>query len=413
MKLLTKITRFQLIGSGIVLIISTLGLFFVLKALMAEEINEQLEIKLKQVIIQISRDQKPTDPFIWIDRLPSAMEYHTNFSDTILYDSISHENELYHLMKTTREINNNSYNIKIATSQVEWKDLFIAILILYFVVIFFLLIMFNLIQRWASTKIWNPFFQNLEKLKSFSFQKNDHLDLTESGINEFTELNRVLDGLTSRLHSDYKILKEFTENASHEIQTPLTIIQSKLERLRQISSLTKEDFEHLNSLQNATGRLSRLNKHLLLLARLDNQQYKADDEVNIPEIVRKQFDQMKELFDSKNYKIKFESKPIILKKGSRLLIEILCSNLFTNILRYTPEQGSVCISIKQHELIFTNSGDPLPFPGERLFGRFVSGNLHPASNGLGLAICQSICMLHGWDISYDYIQKSHIFRISF
>jgi signal transduction histidine kinase len=106
------------------------------------------------------------------------------------------------------------------------------------------------------------------------------IKLEPSEIEEFSELNSSINHMTSKMSSDYK-KSEFTENASHEFQTPLAIIKGKIDLLLQENTLKEEAMTLLISIEEATSRLSRINKSLLLLSKIENQQYEKTDTVAV------------------------------------------------------------------------------------------------------------------------------------
>ena len=129
-----------------------------------------------------------------------------------------------------------------------------------------------------SIRLLKPFNQNLNSLKNFSVEKNKSIELQQTDIDEFKIFNDSVSKLTEKLRNDFTNLKEFTDNASHEMQTPLAIMQTKLEYLMQSKNLKNEEKKLISDIFSASKRLSKLNKTLLMLSKIENQQYSNKEE---------------------------------------------------------------------------------------------------------------------------------------
>lgn len=222
----------------------------------------------------------------------------------------------------------------------------------------------------------------------------------------------MLENLIAEARKEYRLLRTFADNASHEIQTPLAIIFSKLDRLSQHPSLDANMAEAIQDARDATIRLSKLNRHLLLLTKLDNRQFPLDENISLPEIIRHQISQMEELFQARDLAIKKELTSSLNLKGNRFLTETLITNLLSNALRYATSHTTVNLHLNEVKLEIINKGDEFPFEKEKLFTRFQKGDTSTGI-GLGLAIVHEICALSGWKVEYEYQEGRHIFMVRF
>ena len=261
----------------------------------------------------------------------------------------------------------------------------------------------------VNRKVWQPFLINLQRLKSYSVSSKDELMLDSSNISEFEEMNSALQELAEKARREYSALKEFTANASHEIQTPLSIIQSRLESISQFQ-LLPELARFVVDAKTATTRLSRVNKGLLLLAKLENNYFPDKQLVNLEDFLNTQIDQTEDLLLHKGLIVhrEIESKAV---EASPFLLEILISNLLSNILAHSSPNAKATISLKSNRMTFSNEGKPLNFSESKLFSRFGKGIDNYKGNGLGLSIVKQICIVNGWDITYSYDQGMHVFEI--
>lgn len=413
MKLLQISNRANLKYSVPILTISGLVLFFVLRSVVLEEVDQQLVIRAHRVHQMLDKGVVPNDPFISTDsifKLPKDTV--AFFSATVLYIQEESEQEIYRKYTHFYKVNDQYFKVEVLASRMEWEDL-VWIIFWVFLATSILLVFSSLwINNKVLKRVWLPFFKNLEELRSYSPQRGEGLNLEDGEVDEFLQLNRSLEQMSARINGDYKMLKEFTENASHEIQTPLAIIISKLDQLDQLDQ-NPQSAGRLEALRSAANRLSKLSKDLLLLTRIENSQFITDEELSVNEIVSEQWELMKEMFEAKGINVRVNLQCELKIKGHPRLMNILISNLLTNAYRYTPSRGYFEIWLDEKRIEFTNNGDPIEGPTDRIFKRFYKGNENSESMGLGLALVKTICDNSGFKVSYSYFDDSHCFRVDF
>lgn len=217
--------------------------------------------------------------------------------------------------------------------------------------------------------------------------------------------------LTERIRREYRALREFTENASHEIQTPLGIIQSKLDRLSQLE-LTEEMANCIIEARSGVERLSKTNKALLLLAKLDNDVFADKQLLSFHILLTQHIESLTDLFSSKEVTLTSHILPCNII-ANLYLCETLISNLVSNALRHCKRGGNIIIRLNADMLIIANSGPTLDFPPDQLFRRFKKGDKSSKGTGLGLAIVSQICLLNHWQITYSYEKAMHTFTVAF
>jgi signal transduction histidine kinase len=281
-----------------------------------------------------------------------------------------------------------------------------------FFLILSILLVSNIIINRINFKIWNPFYKNLDRLKSFSASDKDELQLTKSEIDEFRDLNNSLAELTNRIRNDYRHLKEFSENASHELQTPLSIIKVKIESMIQDENLDRKHLDKIQSIYKMINRLSRLNKSLTLLSKLESIEYEKKSEISLEEFITKKINDFSEIAGANQITIKtnFYSDKIITVNSD--LLEILFSNLLSNAIRYNVKSGIIEIDLSGDELVIKNSGNPPKKETQKMFERFEKGEQSEESSGLGLTIVKQICSANKFDIQYTFENPFHIIRIT-
>ena len=218
--------------------------------------------------------------------------------------------------------------------------------------------------------------------------------------------------LTKKVQTDYRNLKEFTENASHEIQTPLAVIRSEIEELINKDNLTRGEADSMHKILLAANRLSKINQQLLLLTRIENRQFNDVQLVDLAEVIDTEISWLQEMLQARNLRIDLDLSGAGALRMSRSLAGLMVKNLLENAIRYTEEGQSIQIVGQSDRLSFGNPGlMALPEP-EKLFERFHSRG-PSASLGLGLAIVAKIAEIHAFELSYTFYQGQHWFTLVF
>ena len=328
------------------------------------------------------------------------------------YDSLEKTFVPYRALRTGVTVQGTRYELLIRESIVGNTKLVTAIVAIQTTLLVLMLIGFILINRKLSKVVWDPFYTILEKLKNYQIDKDLTIDLPHSSTAEFRDLSEALVHLVNKSRDAYLSQKEFTENASHELQTPLAIFRSKLELLMQGADISSEQAELISSLLNATDRIVRLNKNLLLLSKIENRQFLSRQEILLSSALTQSLGLYKQMAQEKEIKITTHIISEIAVKTNPSLLEILLSNLISNAIRYTPAQNEVRIEIEKKSITIRNPGEPFNFPN-KIFDRFNRESRTTQGNGLGLAIVKKICDTEGIPITYHYSQGSHLFSIDF
>ena len=266
--------------------------------------------------------------------------------------------------------------------------------------------------RFLSLKIWQPFYKTIEQIKGFTFDRKEPLSAPPTKIEEFNTLNQAIEQMTLKVLSDYRSLKQFTENASHEMQTPLAIIKSKIELLMQEEELSERERQAIQQIQTAASRLSRLNQSLLLLTRIENRQYTNTRKLNLKELLEGQLDFVEPLISAKNLSIHTEMQDVF-QKMDPALAEVLIGNLLGNAIKHNQQDGTIKINLNDQQLNISNTGKTLSVPTHKLFNRFYKGTEAAPSLGLGLAIVKEICTSYGFNVQYNYRENLHSLSVDF
>nr|WP_228084937.1 HAMP domain-containing sensor histidine kinase [Mucilaginibacter sp. JRF] len=330
-----------------------------------------------------------------------------SFKDTLIYDPLQNEAENYYLLTERKLTNGQYYQVKVLTAYIGWSEYLKTIVGIFAAVLFLLLFVGALINHYGNRKLWQPFLINLARIRSHSIKSENKLVFEPSNIDEFKELNIVLAEADERNREQYIELKEFNENVSHELQTPLSIVRARLESISQLA-LTDEAAILLKEAKTSLERLRKINKGLLLLTKISNDQIDDPVSLSLSNTLAGQLETFAELFVANGLTLDINIKSTYVQADPNLA-EILISNLITNTLVYSDRPGVVNIGLADGYLYFENPGPALPFSEKDIFVRFKKGK---KGVGLGLAIVKQICQRYNWQISYSYTDRRHRFDIT-
>ncbi len=313
---------------------------------------------------------------------------------------------------TNIKINNQNYTLTIETNVEETEETVVYIAVVTFFLFLVLVVGFWILSKRLSQKLWKPFKDTLQKLKSFQLNNHTKIQFSETDITEFQELNTALDKLLQHSTSTYKSQKEFTENASHELQTPIAIIKNKLDVLLQDKSLTDKQYDTIEEINLTLTRMSRINKNLLLLAKIENRQFADEQEFYLSDIISNSINELEDFISDKNIVINTEISENLKLKSNQTLAEILINNLLLNAVRYSENGSVISIKLTENELTISNDGSH-ELDKSTLFDRFKKVSFDSKGSGLGLAIVKEICNNNGWEIGYKFEDNQHYFMLKF
>lgn len=318
----------------------------------------------------------------------------------------------YRQLSQVVSISGNPYQILIRQSQ-EQKAALVTYVTRIMLFVFIGLFGATLIFNWViSKRLWKPFRLSLSKIRSAELQKMEGIHFDSTNIQEFNELNSSLNYMTDKIYKDYVNMKEFTENAAHEMQTPVAVVQSKLELLLQDNNLKDDQVQSIILSVTALRRLSNLNEGLLLLAKIENNQYETSEEISLTAITKKYLQLFEEFIKEKKLTINTTFNDGFTLTLHPILADSLVTNLLGNAIKYNYNGGNIDIEVSVKNYRISNSSMLKPIPTEKLFRRLTtSEDNNERSNGLGLAIVKRIADVNGLEISYHSQNGMHSFDI--
>lgn len=335
------------------------------------------------------------------------------FSDTLLFNPETGKYALCRQLGFVKTIHNLNYYIQIFKPLEETDRLIVRIIIMMNLLIAVIIITLIIANRHSSRQDWKVFYDTISKINNYDVNSHEAFMLQHSDIKEFEDLNRVMSAMTERIKNDYLNLKEYIENASHEIQTPLAIINSKMELLLQSGDMKEKQYKTVADAYEASNRLSRLNKTLILLAKIENRQFPESKPVNPAIMINHQLESLEDLIHAKKIHVIKQMNDEVTVPMNPYLAVILLVNLIKNAIRHNITGGILNIELSAKNVRIANSGPALTFDPDMLFKRFHTSSSSPESLGLGLSIVQKICTMYGFKVSYSYENSMHVMQVDF
>ncbi len=418
MRLLNKITLNLLAISLFVFLIGMMAFYYILRKQVDQNINLELQNRASSITKEFDAAHSYANQLsnmsdtIIITPLKNFQKAE-KFSDTLLLNPETKKYVLYREHGFVNSIHGQNYYIQIFKPLEESDRLIVRIVMVMNLLVMMIILTLIVVNRYLSRQDWKVFYDTIAKINNYEVNSDKAFELQESDIKEFEDLNRVIVTMTKRIKNDYLNLKEYIENASHEIQTPLAIINSKMELLLQSGDMQEKQYKSVAEAYEASNRLSRLNKTLILLAKIENRQFPELKPVNPAIMINHQLESLEDLIHSKKIKITKLLDPEATISVNPYLAEILFVNLIKNAIRHNLTGGHLILELTSQSLKIANSGSSTPLDPEMLFKRFHTSSSSPESLGLGLSIVQKICTMYGFQISYRYEDELHVMQVNF
>jgi signal transduction histidine kinase len=334
--------------------------------------------------------------------------------DTDIYDSRTDSfSPFRYLYFSGNTIQKKGYTITIIQTLSEEEELLKDVSLYRFFLLFSLLVISILFNYLVAKRLWKPFYVSVNNASRYDIQSDKPLELPVTDIEEFIQLNEVFENMTNKMRDDYLNLKEFSENASHEIQTPLAVIRSKTDLLMQQKNLNKESLSLIKSINESTTKLFKLNQGLLLISKIENQIFHEKKLISLKQLVVNGLDNYKEILELKKINVGIDANDDAIVEMNEVLAEIMISNILSNAVRFNIDGGFINCYIDKMFLVLTNSGLASTINTEDLFKRFHKNSNHPQSVGLGLSIVKKIAETYGMQVNYFCRDTTHVIKLQY
>lgn len=420
MKLLTKTT---LLYWGASLIGFLIAGFLVIQ-LMGQEMRHEVDEDLAYQQAEISAFLAEVDaaavvalPMVTTQALPpdAQIDPAVHLRDSTYTEEDEGEVEYLPLriLQWQQTVGGKPYAFTIARALLEQDDALEAILWAMVPVILALSLLTAIFLRFMSQRLWRPFRESLAVIAAFRPHGAQEPHFPASSTTEFAQLTAILQQMTAKVRHDYQIQKAFAENAAHELQTPIAIVQAKLETLLQSRALTDKDMQDIGAMLEALQRMRRINQGLLMLTKIENRQFSEMTPLPIAPVVQRHLASMAELAALKgitiHWKALAEPAPLL----NPILTDLLIGNLLANAIQHNHPQGRLEICLHATHLDIANTSEAQALDAAQLYQRFQKQDAASQGTGLGLAIVKEICEAMGLKISYAFQENLHTFTIRF
>ncbi|MCS4303688.1 HAMP domain-containing sensor histidine kinase [Chryseobacterium sp. BIGb0232] len=304
----------------------------------------------------------------------------------------------------------NRQRLVIRTSTVEEDELIYDLTTALIVLYILLVISIVAVNGYLLNKAMRPFYLILDKLKKYQFGIPFSQEDQNYSIKEFEELNVEINEMIDRNELVFYQQKQFIENASHELQTPLAIVINKIDLLIQNENPDKKSLTFLTEVKNDLRRMVGLNKSLLMLSKIENSQFNTTSHVDFNKMIDILVQNYEDFIAFKKVEVNIIEKGHFQADFNQDLADILLSNLLKNAVKYNNQEGTLNIIIENDRITFQNSGTPASLDESRIFNRFYKQGSDHGSTGLGLSIIRTIIKQYpGWDILYKFEDSMHYF----
>ncbi|HEY4966254.1 MAG TPA: HAMP domain-containing sensor histidine kinase [Puia sp.] len=415
MKLFTRYFRINLVATLLIFLLASIAFYFLLWYVMIAQVDEDLKIEQREIESYVAKYERPPEPITVKDQRISfettdIREKSRSFQTIRSFEP--HEHDDFREISFTIPVGDHWLLFRVSKSLEGMRNMNRSIISISLLTVILILLVSLLINRWLIRHLWQPFYDTLSGIKKYRLGEQKKTGFPKSSIDEFNLLNHTLDQFIAGAEKEYTTLREFTENASHELQTPLAVVRSKLDTLIQDEHLSEAQSQAAQSAYEAIQKMARLNQSLLLLSKIENKQFSETEPVDLKKAIEEKMADWQELWQTKGLVMDaaLEPRSVIMNPQ---LADILLNNLFSNATRHTPGGGTVKILLQEKTFTMSNTAAGTSLDMGKLFQRFSKGGQPTDQYGLGLSIIRQIAEVSGIKVDYRFANGLHIFTISF
>lgn len=408
---LSKIySRYSFLATIIVIILCALTQYIIFESLVNKTSDETLADYKKNLLKQTTQKNRLVDDIelgikkgrlIYTPGLSAEPDTEV-YRDTILWHHKTQRFRSFRTITFPLQVAGQDYQATILLRTMGKQDMLFATIVT-FICIFLLLMLYIILMRgFITRKVWQPLKGFIDELGQANLHSDVIYKFTKSSIDEINQLEKAFLQMMTRIHKDFRKSKEWSENVTHEMQTPLTIMRSKVDLLLEMHQDDSKTIELLHIMQKNINRMSLFNRSLMLLTRINNQQYDNKISCEFNRYIKEKGEEYAEFFDLKEITYTLREEGVFVHEIDEALLYILLNNIFSNAMRYTSrEQGEIAILIQEDRISITNSysGD---LPKGDLFNRFNRVTTRDDSTGLGLSIVKAIADLSELKVDAKY-----------
>lgn len=415
MKLLTNYNRMGLGFTVAAVLVTGIIYYFTISYILSGQVDQDLTTEEKEIFDFVKLNGRLPSVLdledLKISFTPSRSLVKREFRDAVYHDSNENETESGRQLISSVFVDNRLYRISIIESKVESDELVRMISEVTIAIVAFLLSGLFILNRIVLRNLWQPFYDMLREITHFNLTGSSKIRTIETDIDEFKLLNNEMTSMAKRVTRDYHELRNFTENAAHELMTPLSLVNFKLDNLVQEGFVSERQGVLVDEIYDTLARMKKLNKSMLMLARIENRLFNEKERIDIALSVQEALQQFDELLRKRRIKVSTAIENTEIMINSHVL-PVLLNNLLSNAINHNYDNGKIQITVSEGYLSIANTGNLQPLDHEAIFQRFYKA---PGSEGtgLGLTLVKEICESFGFSLGYHYHKGLHIFELRF
>ncbi len=415
MKLFTRYSRSYTLMLLAVFAVGAGFIFLILRYILIQQVDEALDAERDRHLQYVKKYQT-------LPATVSVSDLHVSYNEVekpgrAAYETAKEQDEDgvqdYRRLSFTVPLKGRFYLFRVSMPLEQTQALLKAIALVTLSMFAIILFCIYALNRRLITSILQPFYQTVATVNTYNIAQRLPLKLPATNIDEFTALNQTVNAMAARSQKDYQLVRNFTAQAAHEIQTPLAVLRGKVEALMQTPEITEEQANQITGIDHSIDRLTRLFNSLLLLTKIENRQFPTDGLVQLEMVAQEKLEEIKELLEARKITLTSALAPVQIK-CNQYLAEVLIGNLLNNAVRYNYPNGSIILSLQREKFSISNTSYLKGMEEENLFQPFYRNpDNRQTGHGLGLSIIKQICLECGFTIKYHFQPDIHTFEIFF
>jgi signal transduction histidine kinase len=418
MRLSTKMLLYNLLGKGLILLFFIVAAPKVLKYYAMRNTDKQLVSKREQVL-DIIREEGMVNFFGDGEEEEGFGSYNILKEEYILLEKIAEPFFLDSIYTEDRILDNVSVTYRVSSFMFEFEGEYylleigrslqtiqeietIVFRILYFTVFGFLLLTIFLdaaFNKWIMKPLLKLVSDKLSQIKEP--QQFSHQPLATNTA-EFRILDDAVGEMMKRIQKAFNQEREFISHASHELKTPISVLQSKIEAFFAAPNLSESQMQKLMDMQSTVQEMKKVVNSLLLMSKVNNAQFVKDEAIHVDRLLEEMLDEWEIAAEEKNIKLALHTeRNLFWGPSNASLFRIMVQNALTNAIKYSGlgSKVDVRLSSKEHqiEIQLSDQGPGIP---KDILEQIQNGTvfLKDAQNdrsGFGLLLTYKIALFLG------------------
>ncbi len=349
------------------------------------------------------------DEYIVLSENVTALRTDTNTHFSTEDRELKGDIESYRILSRNFNYKNSVYHLELGLNTSGTTAIKNTLRLYLFVVLIMALSISLIIDLSFYKVLLAPFYKIInQKLLATKHPVDYDFKKIPTSTSDFILLDDSINLLMKRIADNFRLERQFIANASHELLTPISVLNSRLENILAAENLTSTQEDKLLASLKTLNKLKKIINSLLLISKIENEQYTQEDQLKLSSEIQEVLEELDDRIRDKHIKVfqKFESDYQFL--GNKVLFSILLINIISNAIKYNRNDGQIHIRFEktatQGCLTISNTGIGIPENIiNKIFERFERANnlSNTEGHGLGLAIAKSIASFHNITITIN------------